>query len=72
MMTPRRLPKVDDRFPGVKGNCQQQRQGQAKRLYSENALNRKWRIALIKEYGRMWNLSDMKVARLFDEYEARQ
>jgi len=72
MMIPRRLPKVADRFPGVQGNQQQQRQGQAKRRYSENQLNRKWRLALIKEYGRIWNLSDMKVARLFDEYEARQ
>ena len=72
MMIPRRLPKVADRFPGVQGNQQQQRQGQAKRRFTENQLNRKWRLALIKEYGRVWNLSDMKVARLFDEYEARQ
>ena len=68
MMIPRRLPKVADRFPGVQGNQQQQRQGQAKRRFSEDQLNRKWRLALIKEYGRMLNLSDMKVARLFDEY----
>ena len=66
-MYPRKLPDMADRVQ-VTGNVQQT----GKRRFTENQLNRKWRIALIKEYGRIWNLSDMKVARLFDEYEARQ
>ena len=68
MMKPRRLPKVDDRFPGVQGNQQQQRQGQAKRRYSENVLNERWRVGIITEYARIMGLTKLRTQRLFDEY----
>ena len=64
MMHPKKIaPGVTDRI--LRKNSQEL---MPKRKRSEDEINRKMRLAIIREYARAWGLSDMKVSRLFDEY----